>query len=147
MGSRRCVACVEAPVATCGRCSTTRCAVHKFKAGERCTACERDFRDEALTRRAVKLIFAAPVGLFCGGTLFALLSFGGALGDGHHVRDRVLRRGRCGRGHVLAGRQLGARDVLARKISGLAGGAVVTAGPPSRLSYHGVCRCVNTTSP
>ncbi|MEP6866368.1 MAG: hypothetical protein ABJE66_37465 [Deltaproteobacteria bacterium] len=80
MGSRRCVACVEAPVATCGRCSTTRCAAHKFKAGERCTACERDFRDEALTRRAVKLIFAAPVGLFCGGTLFALLSFGGALG-------------------------------------------------------------------
>ena len=80
MGSRRCVACMEAPVATCGRCSTTRCASHPFRAGERCSACERDFRDEAQTRRAVKLIFAAPVGLFCGGILFALLSFGGALG-------------------------------------------------------------------
>jgi len=80
MGSRRCRACIEAPVATCGRCSTTRCSAHQFKAGERCSACERDFRDEALTRRAVKLIFAAPVGLFCGGMLFAVLSFGGALG-------------------------------------------------------------------
>ena len=80
MGSRRCSACIEAPVATCGRCSTTRCEAHKFKAGERCSACERDFRDEALTRRAVKLIFAAPVGLFCGGMLFALISIGGAIG-------------------------------------------------------------------
>jgi len=80
MGSRRCRACIEAPVATCGRCSTPRCSAHQFKAGERCSACERDFREEALTRRAVKLIFAAPVGLFCGGMLFAVLSFGGALG-------------------------------------------------------------------
>src|SRR3569833_2783043 len=80
MGSRRCRACIEAPVATCGWCCLLCCSAHQFIAGERCSACERDVREEALTRRAVKLIFAAPVGLFCGGMLFAVLSFGGALG-------------------------------------------------------------------
>ncbi len=50
-----------------------RCTRHAFPAGERCIACERDFRDEATTRRAVKLIFALPVGLFSGGLLFALM--------------------------------------------------------------------------
>jgi hypothetical protein len=80
---RRCHDCVEAPVVTCGRCSTTRCARHQFKAGERCSACEREFREDARTRRAVKVIFAPPIGLFSGGALFTLLlpvTLGGAFG-------------------------------------------------------------------
>ena len=68
---------------TCGRCSTTRCERHRLEIGERCTACERDYRDDGRARSAVKLMFAPPVGLFCGGVLFALLlpvTLGGAVG-------------------------------------------------------------------
>lgn len=80
MGSRRCTACIESPVMTCGRCSTTRCESHMLESGKRCPGCERDYRDEARTRRAVKLIFAPAVGLFSGGILFAVITLGGALG-------------------------------------------------------------------
>lgn len=58
---------------SCARCGTTRCPRHAFPAGERCVACERDYHDEAMTRRAVKMIFALPVGLFAGGMLLALM--------------------------------------------------------------------------
>jgi len=51
-----------------------------LKPGDRCRACERDYRDEAKTRRAVKVIFAPPVGLFAGGAFFALVTLGGAIG-------------------------------------------------------------------
>jgi hypothetical protein len=80
MGSRACAACTEKPVMTCGRCTTTQCARHALKPGQRCKACERDYADEAKTRRAVKLIFAPPLGLFCGGAFFALVTLGGAIG-------------------------------------------------------------------
>jgi hypothetical protein len=62
---------------------TTRCMEHALPAGERCPACERDYRDEARARRAVKLMFAPPVAILTGGLLFGLLlpvSLGGALG-------------------------------------------------------------------
>jgi hypothetical protein len=83
MGSRRCHDCVESPVVTCGRCSTTRCSRHVFKPGQRCSACEREFKDDVAGRRAVKLIFAPALGVFCGGLLFALMlpvTLGGAFG-------------------------------------------------------------------
>ena len=80
MGSRTCAACVEAPVSSCGRCTTSQCARHALEPGERCRACERDYRDEARTRRAVKVIFAPAVGLFAGGAVFALITLGGAIG-------------------------------------------------------------------
>ena len=83
MGSRRCSDCVRSPVMTCGRCMTTRCADHVLGPGERCPACEREWRDDAPIRRAAKLIFAPAIGLFTGGILFGLLlpvSLGGAVG-------------------------------------------------------------------
>lgn len=67
----------------CGRCTATRCAKHALRPGERCEGCERDWEDEAQTRRAAKLIFAPPVALLTGGLLFALLlpvSVGGVVG-------------------------------------------------------------------
>ncbi|MDX2088508.1 MAG: hypothetical protein SFX73_11700 [Kofleriaceae bacterium] len=54
-----------------------------MKPGERCDHCERDWDDEAPTRRAAKLIFAPPAALLAGGLLFGLLlpvSIGGAIG-------------------------------------------------------------------
>jgi hypothetical protein len=51
----------------------TRCARHALRAGERCPACERDYCDEARARRAVKLMFAPPVGILTGGLLLGLL--------------------------------------------------------------------------
>lgn len=51
--------------------------------GERCDACERDWDDEAPTRRAAKLIFAPSLGILAGGILFGLLlpvTIGGAIG-------------------------------------------------------------------
>ncbi|MDB4963886.1 MAG: hypothetical protein JWP01_3885 [Myxococcales bacterium] len=83
MGSRRCIDCVTHPVMRCGRCTTTRCAVHALLAGERCTECERDWDEEAPTRRSAKLIFAPPIAVLAGGLLFGLLlpiSIGGAVG-------------------------------------------------------------------
>ena len=83
MGARRCTDCVGSPVMKCGRCMTTRCAAHVLAPGERCPACEREWRDDAPTRRAAKLIFAPPVALLTGGLLFGLLlpvSLGGAVG-------------------------------------------------------------------
>jgi predicted lipid-binding transport protein (Tim44 family) len=67
----------------CGRCSTKRCEVHALDWGERCERCERDWEEEAVTRRAAKLIFAPAIGLLAGGLLFGLLlpiSLGGAIG-------------------------------------------------------------------
>ncbi len=51
--------------------------------GVRCERCERDWSDEAPTRRAVKLIFVPTFGLLAGGLLFGLLmpvSIGGVIG-------------------------------------------------------------------
>jgi hypothetical protein len=70
-------------VASCGRCNTTRCRAHALEVDQRCESCERDWRDEAVTRRAAKLIFAPPIAILTGGLLFGVLlpiSIGGALG-------------------------------------------------------------------
>jgi hypothetical protein len=83
MGSRVCKDCVEAPIMRCGRCTTTRCERHALAEGRRCDRCERDWADEAPTRRAAKLIFVPPVAILAGGMLFGLLlpiTLGGAIG-------------------------------------------------------------------
>ncbi|HEU0035293.1 MAG TPA: hypothetical protein VFQ53_31925 [Kofleriaceae bacterium] len=83
MGRTSCEACVTQPVMRCGRCTTTRCEKHALRPGRRCDRCERDYAEEAPTRRAAKLIFAPSIGLFAGGLLFGLLlpvSIGGAVG-------------------------------------------------------------------
>lgn len=71
------------PVMGCGRCNTTRCMAHALAAGERCNYCERDWDDDAVTRRAAKLIFVPPVAILSAGLLFGLflpVSIGGAIG-------------------------------------------------------------------
>ncbi len=86
MGRRRreeCRTCTTHPVMRCGRCTNTRCAAHALAAGRRCDRCERDWADEAPTRRAAKVIFAPPAAILAGGVLFGLLlpvSIGGAIG-------------------------------------------------------------------
>jgi hypothetical protein len=68
---------------SCGRCHNTRCKAHQLAVGERCDRCEWDWREEAVTRRAAKLIFAPPLAILAGGVLFGLLlpvSIGGAVG-------------------------------------------------------------------
>ncbi|HET9624236.1 MAG TPA: hypothetical protein VFP84_22840 [Kofleriaceae bacterium] len=78
-----CRDCAKHPVMTCGRCNTTRCRAHALAAGQRCDRCEQDWRDEAVTRRAAKMIFAPPVAILTGGLLFGVLlpvSIGGAVG-------------------------------------------------------------------
>ena len=64
----------------CGRCTTTKCAAHALHAGERCGRCERDWIEEAPTRRAAKMIFVPPLAIFVGGLLFALIPLGGVVG-------------------------------------------------------------------
>lgn len=81
--SSHCDACIEEPVTKCPRCRTTQCARHALGQAQRCTHCERDWRDEAPTRRAAKMIFAPPIAIFSGGLLFAMLlpvSLGGMVG-------------------------------------------------------------------
>ena len=76
-----CRDCLTQPVMRCGRCTTTRCSKHRLQAGHRCDSCERDWRDEAATRRAAKVIFAPPIAILVGGLLLGLLfpvSLGGA---------------------------------------------------------------------
>ena len=73
MGASHCDACLDAPVMKCHRCTTTRCAAHALGESQRCEGCERDWRDEAPTRRAAKMIFAPPIAIFSGGLLFGLL--------------------------------------------------------------------------
>src|SRR5262245_7287399 len=83
MGARDCKDCVTEPVMKCGRCTSTRCARHALADGRRCEKCERDWLDEAPTRRAAKLIFVPPIAILAGGLLFGLLlpvSLGGAVG-------------------------------------------------------------------
>jgi hypothetical protein len=75
-----CTDCTEHPRVRCGRCAVTACAVHAFRSGERCPACERDWLDEAPTRRNAKLMFAPALAVLAGGLVFGVLSFGGALG-------------------------------------------------------------------
>ena len=78
-----CRACTTKPVMRCGRCTATRCAAHVLIPGQRCERCERDWDDEAPTRRAAKVIFAPPTAILAGGLLFGLLlpvSIGGAIG-------------------------------------------------------------------
>lgn len=67
----------------CGRCAQTYCAEHALPAGERCDGCERDWAEEAGTRRQAKVLFAPPAAILTGGLLFAVLlpiSMGGLLG-------------------------------------------------------------------
>ncbi|MDQ3369218.1 MAG: hypothetical protein M3680_27645 [Myxococcota bacterium] len=73
MGALRCDDCTAKPVMRCGRCTVTRCEQHALSAGQRCDRCERDWTEEAPTRRNAKLIFAPPVAIFTGGLLFGLL--------------------------------------------------------------------------
>lgn len=83
MGASPCTDCTTRPVMCCGRCNSTRCWAHAFAAGERCARCERDWRDDAVIRRAAKVIFAPPIAILAGGLLFGLLlpvSLGGAIG-------------------------------------------------------------------
>jgi hypothetical protein len=81
MGRRRCRDCIQAPVMKCGRCTATRCASHALAPGRRCDSCERDWAEDADTRRNAKLIFAPPLALLTGGLLFGLLMpLAGAVG-------------------------------------------------------------------
>jgi hypothetical protein len=83
MGARTCKQCIATPIMRCGRCTATRCARHALAFGERCEMCEREYQEEAPTRRAAKLIFAPPITILTGGLLFGLLlpvSLGGAIG-------------------------------------------------------------------
>ncbi|HEU4730461.1 MAG TPA: hypothetical protein VFT22_21330 [Kofleriaceae bacterium] len=83
MAAGRCPDCTTRPVMSCGRCTSTRCKAHALAPGERCDRCERDWADDAVTRRAAKLIFAPPIAILAGGLLFGLLlpvSIGGAIG-------------------------------------------------------------------
>ena len=83
MGARPCDACVSCPVMRCGRCACTRCALHALGTAERCDGCERDWADEAVTRRQAKVLFVPPIALLAGGVLFGLLlpvSIGGLIG-------------------------------------------------------------------
>ena len=80
MGPRHCEDCETNPVMRCGRCTDTRCGAHALAPGSRCERCERDWADEAPTRRAAKLIFVPPLAIFVGGILFALLPLGSAIG-------------------------------------------------------------------
>jgi len=83
MGARRCENCVHRPAMRCGRCATTRCAYHALGSDQRCEGCERDWADEAPTRRQAKVLFAPPAAILAGGVLFGLLlpvSIGGAIG-------------------------------------------------------------------
>lgn len=80
---RACADCMSTPVMKCGRCTLTCCARHALAEGRRCDQCERDWQDEAPTRRAAKLIFAPPIAILAGGLIFGLLlpvSLGGAVG-------------------------------------------------------------------
>jgi hypothetical protein len=66
---------------TCGRCSTPRCEAHALPPGQRCPRCERDYAEEATTRRSAKLIFAPPLAILVGGALFgALVPVGAGIG-------------------------------------------------------------------
>jgi hypothetical protein len=83
MGADRCDDCTTRAVMRCGRCNRTRCAAHALAPGARCPACERAWDDEAVTRRAAKLIFAPPSAILAGGGLFGALlpiAVGGAIG-------------------------------------------------------------------
>lgn len=83
MGTRHCDDCEMNAVMRCGRCTTGRCHTHALAPGQRCDRCERDWRDEAPTRRSAKVIFVPPLAILVGGMLFGVLmpiSIGGALG-------------------------------------------------------------------
>lgn len=108
---RACEACENQPVMRCGRCSVPRCAAHALAPGQRCERCETDWRDEAPTRRAAKLIFVPPLSILVGGLLFGLLlpvslgalgaavictlAFGAALGAGAGACRLVDRNARA----------------------------------------------------
>lgn len=57
----------------CRRCRAGRCDAHAIRPGARCPGCERDWEDEAPTRRAAKLIFAPPIAILVGGLLFGVM--------------------------------------------------------------------------
>ena len=126
-GSTRCEDCTGHPVMRCGRCTITRCAAHALVAGQRCPRCERDWDEEAPTRRAAKLLFAPPLAVLAGGLLFGLLlpvTVGGAIGA------TVMAALACGTG-VGAGAgacRLVDRNARAMFLRERAGGL-----PPARL--------------
>lgn len=68
-----CPDCTTRPAMCCPRCTATLCAAHRLRADERCARCEDDWREEAVTRRAAKVIFAPPLAVLAGGLLFGLL--------------------------------------------------------------------------
>ena len=83
LAAAACEPCAAQPVMRCGRCTATRCEVHALATGTRCECCERDYSDEAPTRRSAKLIFVPPLVILAGGILFGLvmpISIGGAIG-------------------------------------------------------------------
>ncbi len=83
MGPRHCDACVSRPVMRCGRCTTTQCAAHALGNGQRCEGCERDWEEEAPTRRQAKVLFAPATSILVGGIVLGLLmpvSLGGIIG-------------------------------------------------------------------
>lgn len=83
MGAPGCTNCAMRPVMCCGRCNDMYCKAHVPVPGDRCDRCERDWWEEAVTRRAAKVIFAPPIAILAGGLLFGLLlpvSIGGAIG-------------------------------------------------------------------
>lgn len=83
MAASSCTGCTLRPVMCCGRCNSGCCMTHAPSPGERCERCERDWRGEAVTRRAAKVMFAPPIAILSGGLLFGLLlpvSIGGAIG-------------------------------------------------------------------
>jgi hypothetical protein len=83
VGLLGCTDCATHPVMSCGRCHNTHCEAHALAPGQRCQRCERDWDEEAVTRRAAKLIFAPPIAILAGGLLFGLLlpiTLGGPLG-------------------------------------------------------------------
>ncbi|HEY0190136.1 MAG TPA: hypothetical protein VGC42_03385 [Kofleriaceae bacterium] len=57
--------------------------MHALRSAQRCDHCELDWQEEAVSRRAAKLIFAPPLAILAGGLLFGVLlpvSIGGAFG-------------------------------------------------------------------
>lgn len=68
-----CSDCSTHPVMTCGRCNSTRCRAHALHDALRCESCELDWQDEAVNRRAAKMIFAPPLAILTGGLLFGVL--------------------------------------------------------------------------
>ncbi len=69
----RCDRCEAQPAARCGRCEAPLCATHRPPRGRRCRTCERDWADEAPTRRTLQRLFAPSACVLSGGLTFLFL--------------------------------------------------------------------------